>query len=258
MRAALQHEVNRQHDLLSDGKTIVQETRLWDADGLYTVPMRGKEGSHDYRYFPEPDLPLFEISRQTVADLRSELPEMPGARRARFVSEYQLSEYDAGVLTQDKALADYFESVLADYNNPKIVANWLMGDILACISAANITITEVKMTPQSFAKALTLQEEGVVSGKILKKMLPVLLAEGKDPQAYVKEAGLTQISDESELSQIVDKVVADNPKSVQSYREGKEQALGFLIGGVMKETKGKAHPQLVNQLLKERLTGSNT
>ncbi|MBN1794419.1 MAG: Asp-tRNA(Asn)/Glu-tRNA(Gln) amidotransferase subunit GatB [Candidatus Omnitrophica bacterium] len=258
VRAALQYEVNRQHDLLADGKTVVQETRLWDADGLYTTPMRGKEESHDYRYFPEPDLPLFEISRQMVADIRSGLPEMPARRRERFVSEYRLSEYDAGVLTQDKALADYFEEVLVDYNNPKMVANWLMGDILAYLSATNMTITEVKMTPQSLAKALKLQEDGVISGKIQKQILPVLLKEGKDPEAYVKEAGLAQISDEDELSRIVERVIAANPASVQSYREGKEKALGFLVGGVMKETRGKANPQLVNQLLKERLDTSNT
>lgn len=253
LQRALTYEVERQIEVLESGGRIVQETRTWDEGKGVTLSMRSKEEAHDYRYFPEPDLPPLVIDREWVKRIYASLPELPSERKTRYVREYGLSDYDAKVLTSSKDLADYYEECLKHFNDPKTVANWVMGDLSRLLNARNLDITECPVKPGQLGSMLELLNKGTISGKIAKQVFEEMFETGKDAEAIVKEKGLIQISDESELIKIVEKVLTDNPGPVEDYRSGKKKALGFLVGQVMKATRGKANPQLVNKLLKERL-----
>lgn len=253
LQKALEYEIERQIEELEEGGRIVQETRTWDEARGVTLPMRSKEQAHDYRYFPDPDLVPLVIDRAWVEDIRLSLPELPDARQDRYVQEYGLPRYDAGVLTSTKELADYFEACLPVYPNPKVVSNWVMGDLSRLLNANNIDVSRCPIRPQQLAGMLELMDKGTISGKIAKTVFEEMFSSGKDAQAIVQEKGLVQISDEGAIAAIVDEIIANNPKSVEDYRAGKEKALGFLVGQIMKATKGKANPELANKLLKERL-----
>jgi len=253
LQRAIEYEVKRQKEILEEGGTIIQETRSWDEEKGITVSMRSKEEAHDYRYFPDPDLVPVIIDPQWVSEIRDSLPELPDARRERLVNEMGLSGYDAGIITGSRALADYFDQVAAQYNEPKTVANWLMGEFLRLLNAGSMEIKDSKIAPANFAALLKLQADGTISGKMAKAVFEEMFETGKDPEAIVREKGMVQISDEDSLAFIIEKVIASNQGSVQDYRAGKEKAIGFLVGQVMKETKGQANPGVVNKLLKQKL-----
>lgn len=255
VQRALEYEIERQIRLLKSGQPIVQETHLWDAEQGITLPMRGKEEAHDYRYFPEPDLVPLEISPAWVKEIAASLPEFPAERRQRFVQVYGLPEYDAAVLTASKALADFFEECAHRHRDVKLVSNWIMSELLGYLNREGKEITESPVTPAQLAGLLKLIQEGVISGKIAKVVFEEMYQTGKSPEAIIREKGLIQITDQEELGRIVDQVLAENPGPVSDFRGGKEKALTALVGAVMRATKGKANPQLVNDLLREKLTG---
>jgi aspartyl-tRNA(Asn)/glutamyl-tRNA(Gln) amidotransferase subunit B len=255
VKQALEYEVHRQMMLLEDGKEIIQETRLWDQAKQITYSMRTKEEVHDYRYFPDPDLVVYEISQDLIDKLKAEIPELPSEKRRRFKEVYKLSDYDIEILTRDKALADYFEEVLKYYKNPKAACNFLTTDMMGAMNELNMSITNVKLPPENFARLLKLIDDGRISIKIAKEIIGELLKEGLDPEKYVEEKGLIQISDEAQLEAIVEQVIKENPKAVADFKSGKEKAITFLVGQVMRLTKGKANPGLVNKLLKQKLVG---
>jgi aspartyl-tRNA(Asn)/glutamyl-tRNA(Gln) amidotransferase subunit B len=257
VQRALEFEARRQAAALAAGERIVQETRLWDADHGSTRSMRTKEFAHDYRYFPEPDLVPLHIDAAWVDELRAALPELPQARRQRFVSQYGLPAYDAAVLTQSRALADYYEQAVAAFPHPKTVSNWVMSELLREIPAEDErAIAAAPVPPGRLAGLLRLVEDGTISGKIAKDVFDKMVQGGEDAEAIVRREGLSQISDTAELQRIVTEVVAANVKAVEDYRKGKTSAAKALVGQVMKATGGKANPALVNQLLQEKLSRS--
>ena len=217
--------------------------------------MRSKEEAHDYRYFPEPDLVPLSISGEWIEELRKTVPELPAARQKRFVSEYGLPEYDAGVLTTSKGLADYFESCMRLFNQPKTVSNWLMGELLAELNRSGTAVDRSPVSPERLVSLLKLADYGTISLKVAREIFPDLYASGKTPEQIVKEKGLTQVSDEGALEKIIDDVMAKNSAQVAQYRGGKEAVFGFFVGQVMKESGGKANPGKVNELLKRKLAG---
>lgn len=253
VQRALEYEVARQVEVLESGGKLVQETRAWDEGRGLTVPMRSKEEAHDYRYFPEPDLPPVVIDREWVERLRAGLPELPDPRAERFVRQYGLPEYDADLITSSRRLADWFEAAVREYPDAKAVANWVMGDLLRLLKAEGRELDELPLTPGHLVEMLKLMEKGTISGKIAKTVFEEMFHTGRRAEEIVREKGLVQISDEGELARIVEAVIAANPKSVADFQGGKAAALGFLVGQVMKETKGRANPGLVNQLLRSRL-----
>ncbi|WP_019006189.1 Asp-tRNA(Asn)/Glu-tRNA(Gln) amidotransferase subunit GatB [Cohnella laeviribosi] len=253
VQRGLEYEQMRQAEVLESGGVIVQETRRWDEAQGKTFSMRGKEDAHDYRYFPDPDLVRLHIDEEWKARVRASIPELPDARKARYTQEYGLSSYDAGVLTSSKKLADLFEESLKYTSDAKASANWIMGDLLGYLNANNLELDDVKITGQGLGEMIGLIEKGTISNKIAKTVFKTMLEKGGSPQQIVEEQGLVQISDEGAIIAIVDEVIARNPQSVEDYRGGKEKALGFLVGQIMKETKGKANPGLVNKLLLKRL-----
>lgn len=254
VQKALEYEIKRQIKVLEEGGTIVQETRRWNEAKGITEPMRTKEEAHDYRYFPEPDLVPIIVTEEWKEEIRKTLPEMPDAKRERFITQYGLPEYDAKVITSSKKMADFFEKCASNYHSPKIVSNWLMGEFARLLNDTGKEIDEVPITPDMLIELLKLVDDNVISGSIAKTVFEEMFFTGKNPQIIVEEKGLRQIADEDELRRIVRKVIEENPKSVEDYKKGKEKALGFLVGQVMKETKGKANPQLTNQLLREELS----
>lgn len=255
LQKALAYEIERQMEVLEEGGRVVQETRTWDDSRGITLSMRSKEQAHDYRYFPDPDLVPLVIDPGLVEEIRSSLPELPDQRKERYVRELGLPDYDAGVLTSTKEVADYFENCLDVYPNPKAVGNWVMGDLSRLLNANNMEITECKIKPEQLGEMFKLMDKGTISGKIAKTVFEDMFATGKDPEQIVKEKGLVQISDEGAIAEVVDQILAGNPKVVEDFRAGKEKALGFLVGQVMKATRGKANPDLVNKLLKEKING---
>jgi len=250
---ALEYEVKRQIGAIEGKERIIQETRLWDEKMERTYPMRSKEEAHDYRYFPEPDLVPLVVDERWLEEVRKTIPELPDMRRQRFIKEYGLSEYDAGVLTAEKALAEYFEEVAELYTNPKAVGNWVMVELLGRLNAANKDIRESPVSPPQLAELLGLIEAGTISGKIAKTIFQEMFDTGKSAKAIVEEKKLVQITDEKEIGKIIEEVVRENPGAVEEYRKGKENALGHLVGQVMRKSQGRANPQLVNRMLKERL-----
>jgi aspartyl-tRNA(Asn)/glutamyl-tRNA(Gln) amidotransferase subunit B len=253
VQRALEYEIERQTALLEAGGKVVQETRLWDANKGMTFSMRSKEEAHDYRYFPEPDLLPVVVNDEWIQRVRDGLPELAATRRQRFVKEYELPEYDAEVLITSKYLANYYEECVRLFPQPKVVSNWVMGDILRELKQRDADIRQCPVTPAHLAGMLNLVENNTISGKIAKTVFEEMYATGKLPEEIVKAKGLVQITDAGQLETLVDRVIADNPKSVEQYRGGKAQTLGFFVGQVMKATKGKANPQLVNELLKKKL-----
>jgi len=249
----LEYEVKRQQKLLDEGKKVVQETRTWDESLNKTISMRGKEEAHDYRYFPEPDLVPLEIDAAWKEEMRKEIPELPREKYKRFISELGLPEYDAGVLTGDKDLAVFFEEVLSDYDDPKNLSNWMMGEFLRLLNENGQAPFESGVSPINLAKMLKMIDQDIISGKIAKKVFEKMYNSGSDPETIVEEEGLKQISDEDELENMVDGIIADNPDAVEDVQNGKDRAIGFLVGQVMKETRGKANPGLVNQMLRDKL-----
>lgn len=256
VQKAIAYEILRQEEILEEGGRIIQETRLWDEKKGMTFPMRSKEKAHDYRYFPEPDLLPLEIDKEWIARVTAELPEMPDAKRLRFIETYRLPAYDATILTSSRALADFFEETVAAYPKAKIVSNWVMGDFLRELNQENLSIEEAPIKATQLAAMLQLIEDGTISGKIAKTVFEEMVKTGKDAAQIVQEKGLTQVSDAGALGEMVDAVIAANPEEVVAYRGGKKKLLGFFIGQMMRQTGGKANPGTVNALLKEKLDQS--
>jgi aspartyl-tRNA(Asn)/glutamyl-tRNA(Gln) amidotransferase subunit B len=255
VKLALEFEVRRQAQALDAGARIVQETRLWDADQGTTRSMRSKEYAHDYRYFPEPDLVPLTLARAWVEEIRAGLPELPRAQRARFVARYGLPPYDAEVLTQSRALAEYFEAAVREFPRPKIVSNWVMSEVLRQLPADDErAIRSFPVTPARLAGLLALIEDGTISGKIAKDVFEDMVRSGEDATAIVRREGLTQVADETALGAVIDQVLAQNAKAVLDYKRGKTAAAKALVGQVMKATAGKANPGIVNRLLEEKLS----
>jgi aspartyl-tRNA(Asn)/glutamyl-tRNA(Gln) amidotransferase subunit B len=254
IQRAIEYEIERQIEAIEAGERIVQETRLWEENSQRTVSMRTKEGSSDYRYFPEPDLGPIEVSQTQLNQWKAELPELPYQKRQRYESELGLSAYDARVLTDDRAMAEYFEATIAAGAPAKLAANWLMGDISAYLNSnSDVTIATLPLQPAELAELTTLIERGTISNKIGKDILPELLEKGGSPKKLVESKGLLQISDTGVIETAIDEVLAAHPKELEQYRNGKTKMLGFFVGQVMKQTGGRADPKLTNQLLARKL-----
>lgn len=258
VQKAIDYEVNRQIEVIEGGGRVVQETRLWNSDEERTVSMRSKEEAHDYRYFPDPDLPLLVVDPDWIKQIERSMPELPEARRKRFVAEYALSEYDAGILTATRAIAEFFEETARLSAQAKSAANWIMGDLLRFYKDSGTDLKDLAnspVRPNMLAEMISLVEKGTISGKIAKTVMEEMCATGKSPQSIIEEKGLVQISNVDEIEKIVSKVIDENPKPVEQYRQGKTGNFGFFVGQVMKATGGRANPQTVNEILKKRLAG---
>ncbi len=249
VRRAIVYEIERQEDLVLDGEEVVQETRLFDADKGVSLPMRGKEEAHDYRYFPDPDLLPMHLDPDWVEGLRAALPELPAARRARFVEQYGLPAADAEVLTSERALADYYEAAVKAYDQPKKIANWVVNDVQRELHAAGLAANEVAFGPGRLAALARLAEEGTINLKTAQQIFPKIFAEDVDPEAYVKDKGLVQISDEGSLETVLKEIIDANPDEVAAYKGGNRKLTGWFVGQVMRATQGQANPKLVNELL---------
>ncbi len=256
VQKAIEYEVERQSKILDQGDAVVQETRLYDADKGVTFSMRSKEEAHDYRYFPEPDLVHVALDDAWVESIRKTLPELPEQKRRRFVSEYGIPEYDAGVLTASQPLADYFERCIALLNQPKLISNWIMGELLRELKNDGRGIEHSPVSPEGLTGLLQLIDKGTISAKIAKTVFEEMVQTGKPAATIVEEKGLTQVTDDSAITQWIDDVLAANPEQLEGYRNGKEKLFGYFVGQVMKASKGQANPALVNELLKEKLGSS--
>jgi aspartyl-tRNA(Asn)/glutamyl-tRNA(Gln) amidotransferase subunit B len=255
VKQAIEYEIERQAELLDDGGTVVQETRLFDPATGTTRSMRSKEEAHDYRYFPDPDLVPLVVSQDWIADIRSTLPELPDAKRIRYTAELGLPEYDAEVLSSSRDIADYFDACVALYPQAKPISNWVMGELLRALKEDNREIADCPVTPRLLTEMLKLVEKGTISGKIAKTVFDEMYKSGKEPARIVEEKGLVQVSDSGAIEKIIDEVLAANPDNVAEYRGGKDKLFGFFVGQVMKASKGKANPALVNELLLKKLQG---
>jgi aspartyl-tRNA(Asn)/glutamyl-tRNA(Gln) amidotransferase subunit B len=249
------YEIESQIATVEAGESVVQQTMGWDEARGVTVPQRGKEYADDYRYFPEPDLPLLEISREWVEELRAALPELPDAKRARFIADYGLLEYDAGLLVEDKPVADYYEAAVAAASRaePKSVANWVTGELFRQMKERNVGIWDLGIPPAHMAEVADLVLLGITTADSAKTIIFDMTQTRQSPRQIIEAKGLTQISDTAELEEIIAQVLADNPQQVSDYRAGKEQLFGWLVGQVMRATKGKANPQVVRELLANQL-----
>ncbi len=256
IQKACDYEIQRQIKAYEAGEKVVQETRLWDEGKQLTKSMRSKEGASDYRYFPDPDLGPIEVGAELREGWRSELPELPAAKRHRYAEELGLSIYDARVLTDERAMAEYFEAAVATGADAKAVSNWVTGDIAAFVNANRLSIAELPLKPEQLAEMVQLIDGGVISGKIAKELLPELLAQGGSPKAMVEAKGLGMISDPATITAIVEELLAAHPAEVEAFRDGKTKLQGFFVGQLMKKTGGKADPKLANQILNQKLKGS--
>ncbi len=250
---ALDYEVGRQARILDEGGSIVQETRLWDAERGVTLSMRGKEEAHDYRYFPDPDLVPLQVDAAWIEEIRATLPELPDEKMARFMTAYGLPRYDAEVLTVSRELSDYFEACNSVAQAPKVVSNWIMGDLLRECKGEDEALAQCPVRPEMLAHMIQMIERGTISGKIAKTVFGEMVKTGKAPEVIVKEKNLVQVTDEGAIAELVDRVIEDHPEQVAQYRDGKEKVFGFLVGQVMKASRGKANPAVVNKLFKDRL-----
>ncbi|QPJ62624.1 MAG: Asp-tRNA(Asn)/Glu-tRNA(Gln) amidotransferase subunit GatB [Candidatus Nitronauta litoralis] len=255
VQKAIEYEVKRQAQVLKQGDRVVQETRLYDAERGVTFSMRSKEEAHDYRYFPEPDLAPIVIDEEWIKRAREALPELPEEKSQRFVTEYGIPEYDAGVLTASRELADYFEACIRAFNQPKAISNWIMSELLRELKNADKDITECPVSPENLAKLLSMVHDNTISGKIAKTVFEDMIQSGKSPEIVVKEKNLVQISDEGAIESLIDEVISANPDQAEQYRSGKDKVIGFLVGQVMKASKGKANPGLVNKMFQQKLRG---
>lgn len=251
---ALEYEIKRQIRVVEEGGKVIQETRLWDSAKGITESMRSKEEAHDYRYFPEPDLVPIAAEQRWIDEIRVSLPELPDVKRERFTSEYGLPEYDADLLTAEKAVGEWFEESIKAGGQPKAVANWMMGDLMRLLNEENREIADCPLKPSQLADMLKLIDKGTISGKIAKTVFEEMYRSGKSAEEIIKEKGLVQISDESAIEKIVDEVIAKHQKEAARFRAGEEKLLGFFVGQAMKAMKGKANPQVLNDLLRKKLS----
>ena len=252
MQMAIDYEANRQVDILEEGGSIDQETRLFDTKKNETRSMRTKEDAHDYRYFPDPDLLPLELNDDFINEIKKEIPELPDEKKKRFIEKFNLSPYEANILVSDIETSKYFEDVSKN-SDVKLATNWITGELFALLNNKSIEITESPITSENLAKLINLIKDGTISGKIAKNVFEIMADSGKDPKKIVEEKGLKQQSDPKELEKIIDKVISDNPKNVEAYKSGKDKLFGFFVGQVMKQSNGKANPQLVNEILKKKL-----
>jgi aspartyl-tRNA(Asn)/glutamyl-tRNA(Gln) amidotransferase subunit B len=255
IQKAIEYEIDRQIEAIKNGELIVQETRLWEEASQRTISMRKKEGSSDYRYFPEPDLPPLEVSPEQLTTWAAQLPELPASKRRRYEEEFGLSAYDARVLTDDRTVAEYFETAVIAGANAKLVANWISQDIAAYLNNNKLTIAEIALKAQDLAELVQLIEAGTISGKIAKEILPELLTQGGSPKAVVEKKGLIQISDTSAIEKLIEEIIAAHPSELEKFRAGKTNLKGFFVGQVMKKSGGKADPKLTSQILDQKLSG---
>lgn len=253
VQKAIDFEIDRQINLVEDGGEVVQQTLLWNADLNKATSMRGKEEAHDYRYFPDPDLMPVLVNKAWKESIRSNMPELPAHRKQRFIDKLELPEYDSEILTSQKEIADYYEEILKDTSDIKIASNWVMGDVLKIVNEQKINISEFPIPANHIAKLINLITSNEISSKIAKDVFPIMIEEGKDPETIVKERNLIQITDSSAIESAIDSVINNNPSQVEEFKNGKEKVIGFLVGQVMKETKGKANPQMVNEILREKM-----
>ena len=249
----IEFEIQRQKDVIESGGIILQETRRWDDVAGEGYAMRAKEDAHDYRYFPEPDLMPINLSEEYIKNLKDNLPELPENRKARYIEEMHLPEYDAGIITSSKSLSDFFETASKECGNAKAVSNWIMTDIIRVAREGEFEYSAMPFTPIQFADLIKLIDKGTISGSMAKKVFEEMVATGKDAEKIVEEKGLVQISDEGAIKEVVDRIIAANPQSIADYKAGKDRALGFLVGQCMKEMKGKGNPQILNKLILEEL-----
>ena len=252
---AIEYETNRQIEVLENGGRVVQETRLWDEENAVTKPMRSKEEAMDYRYFPEPDLPAIIITESRLSNVKDEMPEFADEKAKRFINEYKLNEMEAATLSSEQELAEYYEQVVKVSDNARLAANWVLTEILRVLKEKNISIEEFSVEPENIGKLIKLIKANTISSKIAKDVFEILLSENKDPEIIVKEKGLVQITDNSEIEKIVEQVLAENPQSVEDYKAGKSNALKYLVGQSMRLSKGKANPKMINEMILARLEG---
>ena len=252
---AIEYETNRQIEVLESGGRVVQETRLWDEENAVTKPMRSKEEAMDYRYFPEPDLPAIIITESRLSNVKDEMPEFADEKAKRFTNEYKLNEMEAATLSSEQELAEYYEEVVKVSDDARLAANWVLTEILRVLKEKNISIEEFSVEPENIGKLIKLIKADTISSKIAKDVFEILLSENKDPEIIVKEKGLVQITDNSEIEKIVEQVLAENPQSVEDYKAGKSNALKYLVGQSMRLSKGKANPQMINEMILARLEG---
>ena len=252
MQMAIDYEANRQVDVIEEGGTIDQETRLFDIKKNETRSMRSKEDAHDYRYFPDPDLLPLELSDKFINDLKKNIPELPDEKKKRFIEKFKLSPYEANILVSDIETSKYFEEVI-EKSDVKLSTNWITGELFALLNEKNLEISQSPITAKNLSKLINLIKDGIISGKIAKSVFEIMADEGKDPQIIVEEKGLKQQSDPKEIEKLIDKVITDNPDKVKEYKSGKDKLFGFFVGQVMKVSGGKANPQLVNEILKKKL-----
>ena len=252
MQMAIDYEANRQVDVIEEGGTIDQETRLFDIKKNETRSMRSKEDAHDYRYFPDPDLLPLELSDKFINDLKKNIPELPDEKKKRFIEKFKLSPYEANILVSDIETSNYFEEVI-EKSDVKLSTNWITGELFALLNEKNLEISQSPITAKNLSKLINLIKDGTISGKIAKSVFEIMADEGKDPQIIVEEKGLKQQSDPKEIEKLIDKVITDNPDKVKEYKSGKDKLFGFFVGQVMKVSGGKANPQLVNEILKKKL-----
>jgi len=252
---AVEYEIKRQIRLLEEGEKVIQETRLWDSSRGITESMRGKEEAHDYRYFPEPDLVPVMPTNKWVDEIRASLPELPDKKRERFIAEYGLPEYDADMLVAEKSTAEWFEEAVREGGQPKTVSNWMTGELARFLNEENSSIETCPLRPVQLAEMLRLIDNGTISGKIAKTVFEEMYKTGKNAEAIVKEKGLVQISDSGAIEKAIDEIMAKSPKEVERFRGGDEKLMSFFVGQVMKSTRGKANPQMVNEILKKKLAG---
>ena len=257
MQMAIEYEANRQVDLIEDGQTIDQETRLFDTKKNETRSMRSKEDAHDYRYFPDPDLLPLEVSDDFIENLKSEIPELPDEKKKRFIEKFKLSPYEANILVSDIETSNYFENVIKK-SDVKLATNWIIGELFAALNEKNLEITESPISAGNLSKLINLIKDGTISGKIAKDVLEQIRSKNIDPNEYIKEQGLTQISDEDAIEKIILEILAKNPEQVKAYNNGKDKLFGFFVGQVMKATQGKANPKSVNLILKKALSNEHT
>jgi aspartyl-tRNA(Asn)/glutamyl-tRNA(Gln) amidotransferase subunit B len=255
VKDAMEYEIKRQTKVLSEGGTVRQETRSWNIDRGETAVMRSKEEAHDYRYFPDPDLVPLKLDKEWIDGFTPSLPELPASRTKRFVSDYGLPEYDAGILTASKGIAEYFERCVTLFNQPKTVSNWVMGELTRELNNSGADASGSPVSPEGLVELLKMVDQGAISLKVAREIFPEVYSSGKRPEQIVQEKGLTQVSDEGALDKLIEEVLAKSPAQVAQFKEGKQQVVGFLVGQVMKASGGKANPGKVNELLRKKLAG---
>jgi aspartyl-tRNA(Asn)/glutamyl-tRNA(Gln) amidotransferase subunit B len=251
---AIAYEVKRQQEILEAGEKVVQETLLWDASANSARVMRSKEDAHDYRYFPEPDLMTLDVTPDWIEGIKKSMPELPDKRCQRFIEQYSIPEYDAKVLTEDKGIADYYEAAVSHHVNPKVISNWVMGDILRVVKEEKKEVQDINVKPEHLADMVRMIDDNTISGKIAKTVFEEMAATGADPKKIVKDKGLVQVTDTGQIEEVVKQVLANNPGQVEKFKAGKTKVMGFFVGEVMKATQGRANPKLVNEILRKKLS----